>query len=164
MARAYVSIGSNLEPERHVAAALDELAARFGPLETSRVYRSNAVGFEGPPFLNLVAAFDSDADPARIVAELHAIEARHGRRRDGPRFSDRTLDLDLILYGERVSADPPLPRPEVTTAAFVLAPLCDLAPHLRDPGSGRAYGELWATFPREAAALTPVPLDPVTPA
>ncbi len=160
MPRAFVSIGSNVAPERHVPAALEEMRARFGPLERSRVYRSSAVGFQGADFLNLVAAFDSREPPGDIVTALHHLEARHGRRREGPRFSDRTLDLDLILYGDRVSTDPPLPRPEVTEQAFVLGPLCDLAADLRDPVSGRPYRELWAEMPAGAETLTPVALPP----
>ena len=98
MARAYLSLGSNIEPRKHLAAALRELGERFGELLVSPVYRTEAVGFEGPEFLNLAVGLDTDLDPLALDDWLHALEARHGRRRDGPRFSSRTLDADIVLF------------------------------------------------------------------
>lgn len=135
--RVYLSIGCNLEPEKHLRAALRELRARFGALEVSSVYRSAAVGFDGPDFLNLAAGFDSDLDADALRAWLHALENRHGRRRDVPRYSDRTLDVDIVAIDECA-----IDRPEINQA-FVLAPLAELAPDLRDPRSGETIGEAW---------------------
>jgi 2-amino-4-hydroxy-6-hydroxymethyldihydropteridine diphosphokinase len=156
MHRAYLSLGSNIEPERHLAAAIEELRARFGEIVVSPVYRSEAVGFEGPAFLNLAAGIDTDLEPAALDAWLHALEERHGRRRDGPRYSSRTLDVDIVLFGDRVVRGPghlEIPRAELSEA-FVLVPLADIAPDARDPASGRTVAELLAAIAQvERASL-----------
>jgi 2-amino-4-hydroxy-6-hydroxymethyldihydropteridine diphosphokinase len=145
MARAYLSLGSNLEPEQHLRAALAALRARFGAVSVSPVYRCPAVGFDGPDFLNLAATIDTDLDPHALNAWLHALEDAQGRRRDVPRFSSRTLDIDIVLYGDLVLRGPgnlEIPRKELKYA-FVLKPLADLAPALRHPTLGRTLAELW---------------------
>jgi len=148
MPKAFLSIGSNIDPERHIPAALEDLRDLFGPLELSSLYESAAVGFDGPIFHNLVAAFDSDL-PAEIIAEhLRAIEERHGRTRESQKFSSRTLDIDLILWGDAIFTKGRLeiPRPEITRYAFVLEPLAELAPALQHPEIGKTYQELWSQF------------------
>ena len=160
MTRAWLSLGSNLEPHRHLPAALDELAARFGELVVSPAYRSRAVGFEGPDFVNLAVGLDTDLPPAALNDWLHALEDRHGRRRDVPRYADRTLDVDLVLYGDKVIDGPghlQVPRGELRHA-FVLRPLADIAPHALHPVDGRRMADLWAAFPRESEPLMPEPL------
>ena len=150
MARAYLSLGSNLEPERHLAAALAALRARYGELLVSPTYRTPAVGFEGPDFLNLAVGLDTDETPEALDAWLHALEDAQGRRRDVPRFSSRTLDVDLVLYDQRVLRGPgnlELPRPDLARHAFVLKPMVDLAPDLVHPVLGRTLAQLWAEFP-----------------
>ncbi|HET6604681.1 MAG TPA: 2-amino-4-hydroxy-6-hydroxymethyldihydropteridine diphosphokinase [Xanthomonadaceae bacterium] len=139
MATAFLSLGSNLEPERHLRAAAQALCERFGAVAFSPVYRSPAVGFRGPEFLNCAARIHTDLDPIALDAWLHALEDRHGRRRDVPRLSSRTLDVDLVLYGDRVLRGPgnlELPRPELAEHAFVLAPMVDLAPQRVHPTLG----------------------------
>ena len=161
MARAYLSLGSNLEPERHLRAALAELEARFGALTVSPVYRSRSEGFEGPDFLNLAVGLDTDLDPFALNAWLHELEARHGRRRDVPRYSSRTLDVDIVLYDDLVlggAGNLEIPRPELRHA-FVLRPLADIAPELQVPGTGRTLGELWREFPAGREPLEPARLD-----
>lgn len=160
MGRAYLSLGSNLEPRRHLRAALDELRARFGAIDVSPAYRSRAVGFDGADFVNLAVALDTELDPEALNDWLHALEDRHGRRRDVPRYSDRTLDVDIVLYDQRVIEGPghlQIPRAELKHA-FVLRPLADIAPELRHPLSGRSMAELWTAFPRESEPLEPMSL------
>jgi 2-amino-4-hydroxy-6-hydroxymethyldihydropteridine diphosphokinase len=156
MARAWLSLGSNIEPERHITLALEALRDRFGELTVSPTYRTAAVGFDGPDFLNLAVGLDTDLDPVTLDAWLHALEDRLGRRRDVPRFSSRTCDIDLLLYGDRVLKGPgnlELPRPELATQAFVLQPMADIAPDLVHPTLHRTLAELWRAFrSREAAA------------
>ena len=100
--RVYLSLGSNVDPEKNLRAGIAELRARFGAIVVSPVYRYPAVAFEGPDFLNLAAGIDTGLEPQALNDWLHALEDRHGRRRDVPRYSSRTLDIDIVLYGERV--------------------------------------------------------------
>ena len=160
MHRAYLSLGSNIEPERHLRAAIAELRARFGNVLVSPVYRSAAVGFDGPDFLNLAAAIDTDLDPPALDAWLHALEDRHGRRRDVPRYASRTLDVDIVLIDDLVVEGPGhlrIPRPELREA-FVLKPLSDIAPDVRDPVSGSTLADLVRSLD-PAQALEAVSID-----
>jgi 2-amino-4-hydroxy-6-hydroxymethyldihydropteridine diphosphokinase len=160
MARVYLSLGSNQEPHRYLRAALDELRVRFGRLDISPAYRSRAVGFDGADFINLAVGLDTELDPAALNDWLHALEDRHGRRRDVPRYADRTLDVDIVLYGDLVTQGPghlDIPRKELRHA-FVLKPLADIAPDLRHPVSGHTMAQLWSAFPVEREPLTVEPL------
>lgn len=160
MAKAYLSLGSNLEPERHLREAIRALRARFGEVVVSPVYRTRAVGFDGPDFLNAAALIDSDLDPYALDRWLHDLEDAHGRDRSGPRFGDRTLDIDLVLYGDLQLQGPGhlrIPRPELKHA-FVLRPLADIAPDAVVPGMGRTLAALWRAHPEHDAPAHVVPL------
>ncbi|MBN8262456.1 MAG: 2-amino-4-hydroxy-6-hydroxymethyldihydropteridine diphosphokinase, partial [Xanthomonadales bacterium] len=125
------------------------LRARFGALQVSRAYRFPAVGFAGGDFLNAAAAIDSDLDPFALNDWLHALEDAHGRDRSGPRYGDRTLDIDIVFYDDLVLEGPGhlrLPRDELRHA-FVLKPLAEIAPDFVDPGSGRPLQVLWDAHP-----------------
>jgi 2-amino-4-hydroxy-6-hydroxymethyldihydropteridine diphosphokinase len=161
MARAYLSLGSNIEPHRYLRTALVELRERFGPIAVSPAYRSASVGFDGPDFVNLAVGLDTDMDPHALNDWLHALEDRHGRRRDVPRFADRTLDIDIVLYDDLVLDGPGhlnLPRDELRHA-FVLRPLADIAPDVRHPLTGETMGQLWQAAAPTAAALVIDPLE-----
>jgi 2-amino-4-hydroxy-6-hydroxymethyldihydropteridine diphosphokinase len=158
--RAWLSLGSNLEAERHLRLALAELRARSGAVLVSPAYRFPAVGFDGPDFVNLAAGIDSDLDPSALKDWLHALEDRHGRRRDVPRFSSRTLDVDIVLFDDAIIDGPgnlQIPRKELAEA-FVLKPLAEIAPDLRVPGDGRTLAELWASSPDRLTAFERVAL------
>ena len=160
MAKAYLSLGSNLEPERHLREAIRALRARFGEVVVSPVYRTRAVGFDGPDFLNAAALIDSDLAPYALDRRLHDLEDAHGRDRSGPRFGDRTLDIDLVLYGDLQLQGPGhlrIPRPELKHA-FVLRPLADIAPDAVVPGTGRTLAALWRAHPEHDAPAHVVPL------
>jgi 2-amino-4-hydroxy-6-hydroxymethyldihydropteridine diphosphokinase len=159
--RAYVSIGSNIDREENVRAAVEALEARFGRVLRSRIFETAAVGFEGTPFLNLAAAFDTKLSPLEVVAVLKGIEDSRGRQRDVPRLSARTLDIDLLLYDDLVCTQEglQLPRDETIRHAFVLCPLADLAPDLVHPVLKRTMAELWAAFDADAEPLRPVALE-----
>ena len=149
MGRAYLSLGSNVDAEAHLRAAVAALRARFGALQVSRAYRFPAVGFAGGDFLNAAAAIDSDLDPFALNDWLHALEDAHGRDRSGPRYGDRTLDIDIVFYDDLVLEGPGhlrLPRDELRHA-FVLKPLAEIAPDFVDPGSGRPLQALWDAHP-----------------
>jgi 2-amino-4-hydroxy-6-hydroxymethyldihydropteridine diphosphokinase len=155
----YLSVGSNVEPERHIRLALAVLARRFGPLDCSPVYRNSPIGFDGDDFLNLVAAFKTDEPGAEVIAALEHTHDLAGRERDGERFGPRVLDIDLLLYGDAVDASLRVPRDDIERYAFVLRPLADLAPALRHPVSGVTMAELWSGFDDEAHPMQRVDLD-----
>lgn len=167
MAIVYVGIGSNIDAEAMVTAGVDALNHEFNQLECSPVYRAAAVGFDGDPFLNLVCRFSTDSDVTAVDHRLHAIEDRHGRRRDGPKFSSRTLDIDLLLYDELClrQGSLTLPRDEILRYAFVLQPLADLAPDLIHPQTGTSMATLWQEFNAQDQALEKLdlPLCPASP-
>jgi 2-amino-4-hydroxy-6-hydroxymethyldihydropteridine diphosphokinase len=149
MTRVWLSLGSNLEPGKNLRAALIELRARFGALIVSPVYRFPAVGFDGPDFLNLAVGIDTDLSATVLNDWLHSLEDRHGRRRDVPRFSSRTLDLDIVLFGDQILQGPgnlEIPRPELKYA-FVLKPLADVAADVVHPVLRKSIGQLWREFP-----------------
>lgn len=153
----FVSIGSNIDRENNIRGGVAVLREHFGELRLSTVYESEAVGFAGDPFYNLAASFETDAAPEEVVAVLRAIEDRFGRMRTGPRFSSRTLDIDLLLYGDAVFEQPVvIPREEITRNAFVLLPLAELAPDQVHPHTGKTYRRLWQEFDRTSQPLWPV--------
>jgi 2-amino-4-hydroxy-6-hydroxymethyldihydropteridine diphosphokinase len=140
---AYVGLGANLgEPRRQVEAALGELGAipRTRLSRSSSLYRTSPMGYASQPdFVNAVAELETGLDAPALLAELQAIEARHGRSRS---FADapRTLDLDLLLFGSEAFSEKDLtvPHPRMHERAFVLEPLLEIAPEARIPGRGRA--------------------------
>ena len=155
MARVYLSLGSNVEPRHHLPAAIRELREHFGELAVSPAYRGGAVGFNGAEFVNLALGLDTELPPEALNNWLHALEDRHGRRRDVPRYSDRTLDIDIVFYDDRVVDGPghlQIPRNELQYA-FVLRPIVDIAPDFRHPVSGQSMAQLWAAFPAQAEPL-----------
>jgi len=158
MARVYVSVGSNIDRERNVRSGLSALREIFGPLILSRVYLSKAVGFEGDDFFNLALGFDTDFDLNTVAAHLHDIEQAHARDRRAPRFSSRTLDLDLLLYDDLVveEGDIKLPREEITRYAFVLGPLAEIAGERKHPVLGGSFSALWEGFDQSAQPMHPV--------
>lgn len=154
----YVSLGSNVEPQKHLNAALQALTEHFGALSRSTVYRNAAVGFEGDDFLNLVVGFATHASVDAVLETLHQLEQDLGRERSSTRFAPRTLDLDLLLYGDAVikTAGVTLPRPDLAKYAFMLKPLAELAGHRRDPVSGVPYAMVWERAGLNDHAMTPV--------
>jgi 2-amino-4-hydroxy-6-hydroxymethyldihydropteridine diphosphokinase len=154
----HVAVGSNVDPERNLAIAAAELDRRLGPLRMSPWYRNEAVGFEGADFINFVVGFETQKPLARVIEELREIEAQCGRPRNAPKWAPRTMDLDILLYGDRVCEEPGLilPRPDLLKRPYMLGPLADIAPDLVHPTSGATIGELWQRFDRAAHPLVRV--------
>lgn len=163
MPRVYLGLGSNIDRERHIRAALRELEERFGVLLISPVYESVAVGFEGDNFYNLVVGLDTDLSVGELSGLLRAIEDANGRVRVGPRFSGRTLDIDILTYGNACGEieGVQLPRDEILKNAFVLRPLADIAGQDRHPATARPFAEHWDAYDqqRQKLWLIEFPLD-----
>ena len=148
MPRGYISIGSNIDRDKNILASLQALEHQFGKLTVSSIYESEPVGFSGDPFYNLVVGFDANQDVKEVAKQLRQIELDNGRTRNCQKFSARTLDLDLILYGDLIVNDGRLqiPRDEIERYAFVLEPLAEIAPTLQHPVNHTSYAELWDRF------------------
>ena len=153
-----LSLGSNIQPQRHICAALDALEENFGELQISAVYESESVGFQGQNFYNLVVGVDSDLSVGEISAILKGIEDSNGRDRCSPRFSARSLDIDILtvdsLVGKFSGID--LPRDEVLKNAFVLQPLAQIAPDRVHPVTGITFSQHWQEFDRSSQKLWPI--------
>jgi 2-amino-4-hydroxy-6-hydroxymethyldihydropteridine diphosphokinase len=155
----YVSAGSNIAPERHLACAVRELEREFPGVRFSAWYRNRAAGDEGADFTNLAAVFTTALPVAEVRSRLRAIEERCGRSRSPRAPRPPPIDLDLLLYGDLVSTDPDLelPRPELLTRAYVLGPLAELAPGVRHPTAQLTFAELWQRFDGTRHPLERVP-------
>ena len=154
MTTIYISLGSNIERDRHIRAGLDALHAEFGELRVSRVFESEAVGFNGRPFYNLVAAAETDLPLTTVCQRLRAMEFAHGREPDAKKFAPRTLDLDLLLYGDQVINHERLivPHYGMKEREFVLLPLAEIAPALVLP-CGTPLARLVARCPHNDLAI-----------
>ncbi|MGR8931341.1 MAG: 2-amino-4-hydroxy-6-hydroxymethyldihydropteridine diphosphokinase [Gammaproteobacteria bacterium] len=144
----FISIGSNIDKEVNIPSSLKALTQAFGQIQRSSVYETEPVGFAGDSFYNLVVRFESALGAKEVARQLKQIELDHGRKHDSQKFSARTLDLDLILYGDQIISDGRLqiPRDEIERYAFVLEPLAEIASSEQHPISGKTYGELWRQF------------------
>ena len=143
MAQAYVSIGSNLAREANICACLQQLQQDFNKLQYSPVYETEALGFAGNAFYNLVASFETQLSVYELRQYLKQLEAKQGRVRTGEKFSDRSLDIDLLLYDDLVlQSTHNLPHRDILQYAFVLIPLAQLAPQVKHPQNQQTYQQL----------------------
>ena len=154
MPAVFLGLGSNLRPEENLRLGVRELSRRFDLRSVSGVYRNAAVGFEGDEFLNAVACIDTDDPPETIVAALNEIHELAGRTRGESAFVSRTLDIDLLLYGDACLPEFRVPRSDVLEYSFVLRPLAELAPELQHPETGKTFSEHWAEYDASRHPLT----------
>ena len=145
MSTAWLGLGSNVNAENHIRAGINELKERFEQVNLSPIYTSASVGFEGNDFINLVARIETDLHPLELRDYLRDLEDRYGRKRDVPKFSNRSLDIDILLYDDLVLLSPVLeiPRAEILKFSHVLKPLADLNPDLFHPAKLATIAELW---------------------
>ena len=161
MALLALSLGSNIDAPNNIRKAVRALRLEFDALKCSSVYESEAIGFVGANFLNLVAIIETTADLSSISSFLKLLEDRFGRNREQPRFSARTLDVDILFYGdEKTKSDEiELPKEEITQYAFVLQPLAELLPDRIHGFTGLTYADLWDEFDQSNQQLWKVDFD-----
>ncbi len=155
---ALLSLGSNIDPGTHVPRVVAWLEARFDVVAVSPHYRSAAVGGAPgqPDFINLAVRLETDLPPRALREVTRRAEEICHRRRTPDRYAPRTMDVDLVLFGDRVAdfGTWRLPDPQLTTQAFVLVPCADVAPESIEPVSGRTLGALCeALDPTQRATL-----------
>ena len=156
MITAYISVGSNIERGYHVHAAIAELKQLGTACKVSTIYEAEPVGFDGPNFYNAVVVIKTSLSLATLQQSLKLLELQYGRSPAAQKNQSRTLDLDILLYGECVSDEAPqLPRADIFKFAFVLRPLMELCPERVIPQDGRTVRQVWQAFDREQA-LWPV--------
>lgn len=162
MPQVFISIGSNIDRKKNIRGAVRELKAHYGALSLSPVYECKAYGFQGENFYNLVVSFETAESADQIKRLLTQIEDRFGRVREENRFSSRTLDLDLLLYGQTIRhADGiNLPHPDIERYAFVLGPLADIAPNLPHPETGLRYEQMWKKLSVGKSEMWKTDFDP----
>lgn len=156
----YVAAGSNVEPFANLRRALDVLERHFAPLQVSQAYANAAVGFAGDDFVNLVVGFQTALDVHAVIERLHEAEAACGRARNAPKWAPRSMDLDILLYGDLQCDEPglKLPRPDLLKRPYMLGPAAEIAPAVLHPTSGRTLADLWQEMQatQDAHAMRPV--------
>jgi len=161
MTDVFVAAGSNVNPVGNLRAALTALRQVYPTLRLSPAYRNSAVGFEGADFINLVVGFSTDDPVVRVREQLQKIEGACGRPPGAPKWAPRTMDLDILLYGQTVSDTPGLilPRPDLVRRPYVLKPMAELAPEVMHPTLQRSMRELWAAFDSAAHPMARFDLE-----
>lgn len=151
----FLGLGSNTNRHHNIASGLVALESLLGELVVSPVYESKSVGFEGSHFFNLVVAAHTTLTIAELSSALKKIENQHGRIRNGSKYSPRSLDIDILTYGDFVGVDScvELPRDEITFNAFVLQPLSDIAPTALHPQLKISYADLWNAYDKNSQQL-----------
>lgn len=161
MTKVFIAAGSNVEPEKNLASACAQILRNWPDAFFSRAYRNAAVGFDGPEFINLVLGFTTDQPLDAVIAQLRDIETRCGRPRLAPKWASRSMDLDVLLFGDRVekTADYTLPRPDMLKRPYMLGPMAEIAPDVVHPTAGKTIGALWEGFDRDGHAMVPVGIE-----
>jgi len=160
MAEIFISLGTNVEREHHLNSGLVALQQAFGVLKLSSLFESEAVGFLGQPFYNMVIGIRTEQSIAQVAKLLRDIEFQHGRPINAKKYSPRTLDLDLLLCDQLILQQPvQIPRDEITRNAFVLWPLAELAPTHLHPILKTSYQQLWQAFDRSSQQIAKVPFS-----
>ncbi len=148
MAKVFVSVGSNINRINSIGGGLRSLQKKVTRMQLSSIYETEAVGFHGDPFYNLVISFETGITPENTNSLLKRIEKKYGRKSDSKKFSSRTLDMDLLLYDDLILDQEGLqiPRHEIFKYAFVLQPLAEMIPEGICPGKKQTYRQLWESF------------------
>lgn len=158
MAQVFIGIGSSIDKKNNIQCGIQLLREQFGQLSLSSVFESEAVGFDGGTFYNLVAELHTELSVEAVIKQLKTIELDLGRPVNAIKYAPRTLDLDLLLYDDYVDKQQDVPRAEITENAFVLQPLAELAPDLKHPLLAIDYRTLWKQYPSNKQKLWKIEL------
>ena len=159
MAQVYLSLGTNIDREKHLNSGLTALEKIFGSLVLSSIFESDSVGFDGSPFYNMVIGFQTKKCITELSQCLRILEFEHGREVNAKKFSARTLDIDILLYNDLILTAPvQIPRDEILFNAFVLSPLAEIAPNEIHPVNKKTYLTLWQAFDQTKQHLTAISL------
>ena len=153
MSQVFIGMGSSIDRLENINAGIAALKTAFTGIRVSPLYESEAVGFVGGNFYNLVVELQTNLTPEMLIAQLKKIEVELGRAKKALKFAPRSIDLDLLLYDQCIDQTINLPRAEITKNAFVLKPLADLAPQLKHPVLNKTYQILWDNYPQEKQKL-----------
>lgn len=155
MSTAWLGLGSNVSAEKHIREGIRALVRDFRNVRLSPVYSSTSVGFDGDDFINLVARVETEMHPLELREYLRDLEDRFGRKRNVAKFSDRSLDIDILLYDDLVLLSPVLeiPRAEILKFSHVLKPLADLDPDLIHPTKLQSMADIWKTSGMDDSCL-----------
>lgn len=144
MITTYIGIGSNIDRRKHIQAAITELGALGCDIRLSTIYECESIGFESNAFYNLVVEMKTSLTLTEFSRQLRKIELKWGRAENAGKFEPRTVDLDIILFGDQTcSSKPEIPRGDIFKYAFVLKPLFELCPQLVVPQDGRTIEQIW---------------------
>jgi 2-amino-4-hydroxy-6-hydroxymethyldihydropteridine diphosphokinase len=161
MPEIFVAAGSNIQPRARLRQAIALMREAWPDLRVSGAYLNKTVGFEGDDFINLVTGFQSDEPLSAVLEKLHAIETACGRPRHAPKWASRSMDLDVLLYGDAVGEFPGavVPRPDLAKRPYMLRPLAEIAADTVHPATGRTLGDMWARFDSAGHQMVPVELE-----
>jgi len=156
MTQVCIGIGSNINKVKNINGSLSSLRNYFGKINVSPIYQSKAVGMDGDDFYNLVVQFETNMGIEILESRLREIEYNFGRKRNQAPHTSRTLDIDLLLFGNLVSEKHNIPRDDITNYSFVLKPLCDVEPDLIHPIMGKTMRVLWGKFDSSKQPIIPL--------
>ncbi len=142
----HVNIGSNINRDTNIKKALELLNKNFKNITTSSIYESEAIGFEGNAFYNIGVNIFTTKSCKKILKILNDIEKKMGRDKTKPKFSDRNIDLDLVLYGDMINKTLNIPRNDITKYAFTLAPIVELMPNKLHPKLQKTFKEIYSAM------------------
>ena len=157
MVAVYLDIGSNINRKENIQSCVDQLRCDFPGIVFSKAFESDALGFEGDAFINLSAVLETDMSYPDLKKYLKSLENQHARKRNKTKFISRTLDVDVLLYGDAIlSPEHDVPRKEILKFPFVLYPLAQIAPNLIHPQEKISISELAKSSDLDKNTLTEV--------